>query len=68
MKKRKYKSPSVVPEQIGLRTTTKDKLQQNHYSKTSSVRRMRKQRVTTYMITLTQVTQLVVNAPLWIIF
>ena len=32
MKKRKYKSPSVVPEQIGLRTTTKDKLQQNHYS------------------------------------
>ena len=33
MKKRKYKSPSVVPEQIGLRMTTKDKLQQNHYSK-----------------------------------
>ena len=33
MKKRKYKSPSVVPEQIGLWTTTKDKLQQNYYSK-----------------------------------
>lgn len=33
MKKRKYISPSVVPEQIGLRTTTKVKLQQNHYSK-----------------------------------
>ena len=33
MKKRKYKSPSVVPEQIVLRMTTKDKLQQNHYSK-----------------------------------
>ena len=33
MRKRKYKSPSVVPEQTGSQTTTKVKLQQNHYRK-----------------------------------